>query len=403
MRRFLGFGCALALAVPLLAQDDSAEENRRLLEKWRADPVHAARLQHDLAVFQRLSPERQQRLRKLDRDLQEENPALRARLGRVLQRYTDWLDRLPEAERRSIEQAPDRKARLERIAEIRRREWTRRLPQARREQLAKLPEDQRKEQTHKLWQEQWESRADWLVALRHDEIFKREEQAPVRLAILPADVQKFYEESLRPLLSKAEEKRLRDAEGKWPRYLRTLVELADTHPLSVLGPIGPTGLNPPKDMVQLPPRLKEAMLGPKASKSLQHLRKLLEHADGRWPEAGVVLRDWASRAKKPNWQLDQRFMPSHAYQLPPFVQQFLEKRLLPALDEEDRVRLKNTEGHWPAYPRLVIELAHKHNLTVPTDKALPGAFKFWDAYRVRSVTAPLQPGEKYDPLALSDQ
>ena len=85
----------LAVAVPLLAQedlDDRTEENRKLLEKWRQEPAHLARLQHDLAFFQQLSSERQQRLRKLDRDLQEENPAQRARFGRVLQRYADWLD-----------------------------------------------------------------------------------------------------------------------------------------------------------------------------------------------------------------------------------------------------------------------------------------------------------------------
>ena len=96
--------------------------------------------------------------------------------------------------------------------------------------------------------EQWETRIDLQIALRHGEVLKREEAVPVRLSMLPADVQKFVEENLRPLLSKAEEKRLKEAEGKWPRYLRTLVELADTHPISVLGPIGPTGLNAPKDM-----------------------------------------------------------------------------------------------------------------------------------------------------------
>ena len=139
------------------------------------------------------------------------------------------------------------------------------------------------------------------------------------------------------------------------------------------------------------------------NKSHLHLRKRLEDADGRWPEAGVVLRDWASRAKKQVWQLDARYTPSRPHQFPPVVQQFLEKKFLPALDEEDRVRLKNAEGHWPAYPKLLVELAVKHNLTIPTDKGLPGAFEFWDRYRVRSVTGPTGPGQKYDPLALTKE
>ena len=68
-------------------------------------------------------------------------------------------------------------------------------------------------------------------------------------------------------------------------------------------------------------------------------------------------------------------MPSRPHQFPPCVQQFLEKRLVPALDEEDRIRLKTAEGHWPAYPKALVDLANKHNLTVPTDKGLPGTFE----------------------------
>lgn len=403
MRRFFGLAAIFALAVPLLAQDDRMDENRQLLEKWRHEPAHAVRLQHDLAVFNRLSSEHQQRLRKFDRDLQEENPAMRARLARVLQRYAEWLDRLPEEERRSIEQAPDRKARLQRIAAIRQQQWIGRLPRAQQDLIKKAPEGNRAELARKLWKEQWEARADWQVVQRHGAVLKREEQAPVRLSMLPADVQKYYEQSLRPLLSKAEENRLEKAEGKWPRYLRTLVELADTHPLAVLGPIGPTGVNAPKEMVQLPPKLKELIGSPKSGKSLQHLRKVLEQADGRWPESGVALRDWANRAKKPGWQLDSKYTPSRPHEFPPTVQQFLEKKLLPALEEEDRIRLKNTEGHWPSYPKLLVELSRQHNLTVPTDKGLPGTFEFWDGYRVRNVTGPMEPGQKNDPLALTKE
>ena len=84
MRRSLGIGSILALAVPLLAQADRTEENRKLLEKWRQDPTHLTRLRHDLGVFLQYSPEHQQRLRQFERDLHEENPAL-ARMGRVLE------------------------------------------------------------------------------------------------------------------------------------------------------------------------------------------------------------------------------------------------------------------------------------------------------------------------------
>ena len=63
------------------------ERNRQLLEKWRANPEHSARLQQELRAFQTLPPERQEQLRRLDRALREENSATSARLQRVLEHH----------------------------------------------------------------------------------------------------------------------------------------------------------------------------------------------------------------------------------------------------------------------------------------------------------------------------
>src|SRR5215472_310098 len=101
--RLLAGWVFLAAAMRALAVSDSPagedpqavlEQNRRLLEKWRADPDHYRRLKQDYAAFQAMPPERQTRLRQLDLDLHAEDPAAQARLLAVLERYVSWLDKL---------------------------------------------------------------------------------------------------------------------------------------------------------------------------------------------------------------------------------------------------------------------------------------------------------------------
>ena len=71
----------------------------------------------------------------------------------------------------------------------------------------------------------------------------------------------FVEKNLRPLLSKEEEKLLLDAEGKWPRFPRILVELADNHPLSVVGPVGWTHIvDLPGAGLRLPGKVRERLV-----------------------------------------------------------------------------------------------------------------------------------------------
>src|SRR5437870_13485302 len=116
-------GRILVLAVllgglPWLAQADSGpdelEQNRRLLEKWRTNPDHEARLRRDLKAFLALPYDRQQQLRTLDRELSEEDSAGYARLQRVVERYADWLRNLPEADRQQIVTAASAEERLKR-------------------------------------------------------------------------------------------------------------------------------------------------------------------------------------------------------------------------------------------------------------------------------------------------
>src|SRR5437879_3662833 len=131
----------LLIALPLVALadgNDEQERNRKLLEKARSDPQHYARLLQDFQAFLALPEEKQKELRKLDRDLHDEDSAGYARLQRVLERYNDWLQRLPEAERQKLESAADSKEKLRLIKEMRERQWIGRLPRTYQEELARL-------------------------------------------------------------------------------------------------------------------------------------------------------------------------------------------------------------------------------------------------------------------------
>ena len=51
--------------------------------------------------------------------------------------------------------------------------------------------------------------------------------------------------------------------------------------------------------------------------------------------------------------------------------------LLPKLATDDRKALDKLTGKWPEYPRKLLELARKHDLSVP-GVTLPGEPSQWD-------------------------
>src|SRR5262249_7061682 len=147
-----------------------------------------------------------------------------------------WMEHLPPADRQRLEAAPDSTERLRRIQELRERQWLDRLPRALRDEVQKLPPDQRPARIAELRQEERRRREEWQVAMRHwDELMQKRPQ-PARLEEFPAEVRSFVQETLLPMLSREERDRLQQAEGRWPHYPRTLVELSDKHPILLPGP-----------------------------------------------------------------------------------------------------------------------------------------------------------------------
>src|SRR4051794_7244310 len=110
MRRFVPLlltATLLGAALPVLAVPDAApddlEHNRRLLDRYRADPDHYNRLVPDLRAFQALPADRQERMRQFDRDLHDQDSETQDQLWEVLQRYADWASHLQESDQKRID------------------------------------------------------------------------------------------------------------------------------------------------------------------------------------------------------------------------------------------------------------------------------------------------------------
>jgi hypothetical protein len=370
--RLLLLTLLLAGAVPAVSlpepTPEELEANRRLVERYRADPEHYARLKRDLKAFAALPPERQNRLRQLDQDLHEENTANLTRLWRVLDRYAAWLEHLPEAQRKEVENAPDARARLEVVRRLREEEWVKRLPEGKYKEVMNTPPENRPAVVAKLREAERRRRQEWqrAVSPREDPPWKR---GPLRSqADLPPEVRAYLTGTLLPLLTPEEKKTLTDAEGQAPQFGQTLLKLAESHPVglpgSVIGPMSFQDL--PKPFKQQVRKLRPAD------------RKRIEDAEGKWPDYAIAV----SEVLRKNGMLPQEMGPCHPRDkdFPPVVQAFIEKELLPKLDEKEKERLRDAEGKWPDYPRLLLELARRHNLQMP-GTPLPGPREFWERLR----------------------
>jgi len=137
------------------------ERNGQLLQKWKADPEHYARLQRDLHDFWALPKAKRRQLRQLDRTFHELDAKTQKRLWKIAERYTAWLERLPEAERQRIEQAKDTQERLQVIRTIREQQWLDRLPRKVRADLEKLPPTERAAHIAQLHKQERQQRLLW--------------------------------------------------------------------------------------------------------------------------------------------------------------------------------------------------------------------------------------------------
>jgi hypothetical protein len=382
----LGFGVLAPLRAVSEPAADEVEANRVRLLKLRDDPAAYAELLRQTSDFLRLPEERREQLIRLDRELREQPPAKGERLTMVLRRYAAWQQRLGEADRQRLRNAPTARDRLRVVRELREQDWVRRFPKAQRDLVARLPEREHSAMIRKIRQERQRQKDGWRLAARFwDELMKKS-PLPARLADMSRDVQTFFDEYLKPCLSPAELASLAAAEGRWPDYPRTLVELADRHPLALPGPTGP------KRAEELAARVKEllrkgmrnrlqAKLQPEAIDKL--LEKRLRRDEGKWPAYGTMVSGMARVNKA---LLPYELWPSRFIDLAAVTRQFVEMQLRPVLTPEEKKRLADAVGAWPRFPLAIQELAAAHRLRVPWH-SLPGPPEVWNKYRF-DVPAP---------------
>jgi hypothetical protein len=386
---FLLMLATLALAAaPLLAvseptPQEDLEQNRSDLERWRGNPEKYAALEQNTHAFLALPLERRKQMIKLDADLHEQPSAVQARLKNVLARYSDWLEHLDPAEQKKIREAPDRAARLKVVHDLREQEWFKRQPQKFHKDAEKMPPDERAKFIAELRRRERNRKRDWQVALRFWEEFQsgdpKKESLPASWSELNPKVRDYVEEYLKPLMLPEDWKRLMETKG-WPRFPQTLVELADKHPPSLLGPKGPMQLAqlPKKIRDLIPPRPK------KAAKKQDAVTKIYESANS-WPGFGQAVAQYL-RVKPPKKQaLDYEFWPNDADGLGKDAREFLDTTLMPLLSPKEQKDLARaaTRG-WPDYPRVLDELARNHHLQVPW-QTLPGSRTYWDKYRLKKT------------------
>jgi hypothetical protein len=382
---------ALSDGPPVEDPQSVLEQNRRLVEKWRADQDHFARLKRDHAAFLALPPERQARLRQLDHDLYAEDPATQARLLAVLERYVTWLEKLDDGDRAWIESAPDTQTRLQRVKTIRDRQWVKRLPRQVQEDLAKLPADKQPQRIAELRLGERQRRLEWFWAGHGRDAAALRRARPTRLAEFPPEVRSYYGVALSRILPKNEQARLHAAEGNWPLYARTLAKAMTTPPPELPGFPDKDKVWPTK-MLELPRDWRFALNsyfqaegnGQKGGQK-KALVPDYKHRQGQRRRLGSKAEKWPAFAleatkivRAENLKVESQLGPSKASEFAPLARTFIQTELLPKLSDGERKDLASKEGKWPEYPERLLELAKKLGLTMP-GTVRPCSPEFWDA------------------------
>jgi hypothetical protein len=376
------------LAAPLWAvpepTDDELKANRASLDEWRKHPEQLRRLRSDLKAFLKLPEARREQLLKFDLDLREQPAAAQARLMNLLERYTLWLEHLPESDRQTLEAAADKTARLAIIRALRDEEYMRTQPRTVRAQWKALAPPAQADFIRKTRQEERQRRQEWQVARRFWKQLTAKQVLPARSTDFDERDREGINEYLVPLLSNDERERLKKAEGQWPAYTTILVELADKHPLALPTDDGPRYLN------KLPRALQKrfALPIPNPFAGGQSLATYLKPAEGKWPDfpraVTTVNKQFQHVLKSP---LPRELWASGYASLLDPMKEYVDKSLKPVLTDREAQDLASAEGNWPEYPLEIQKLAQRHELPRPPwETALSGPPERWADYRAVNLS-----------------
>jgi hypothetical protein len=238
MRLFLTAPFVLLAAAIALPARDAALDRRPA--RRAAEPDTRERLQEYLAAYRRLSPDVRKRVRQLDKDIQDEDPATRSRLLGVMQRYALWLSRLSDEDRKRIDDAPAGPERIRVIREVMEQQWRESLPPARKQQLAKATDAERATLIDRWHKEDQKRQEERVLAQRQMQELGNPEAAARRRQFREA-VERFVKTDLEPKLTPKEKRVLQNVGGRRGGtgtyvYLHQVWVFSEAHHLTPPGP-----------------------------------------------------------------------------------------------------------------------------------------------------------------------
>jgi hypothetical protein len=351
---------------------DQLALQRHQLEDKRKNPEIMTRLRKNLAAFDALDEANKARIIKLDEQLRQEPVKAQTRVWNVLERYVDWLERLPEEDRQKVIKTTDPARRLAVIHALRDQEWMRFQPKPFREIWTNLEGPDRAKYVKEKRNEELRRHHQWQLAARFWTDLEGKKPLPGRLSDYSEKVQHYVKDYLMVLITEEEKQQLARAEGHWPEYPQTLVAIASRYPSALPPPRLP--MQPDKLPAPVLARVTEKKGGSGKSKLIVSLRK----AENREEFASMVV---LHGTKKGNQPFEFEFWACNHHSLLAPMKDFVDKTLKPVLNNTEKKALFDSEGTWPYYPETIKELSEKHHLRPPWH-ILPEADKWkWDRYR----------------------
>jgi hypothetical protein len=347
------------------------------------------------ALFKSFPTARQQQLRTLDQQFHDLPLPERDHLGRVLETYAVWADRLADADRRELLSAPTPAARLDAVRRLREKTWRDALPAKTKDLLKRTQSsEERLEYVEKLRADERARAEEWAIARRQWDTLHHPEKKPWPFSDprLADEVTEYVRTVFKADLARTEPKdfpiscRLtrdeflelkarHDAatkDGNWFWYGLYLHRLAGLHPYL------PEPAQKPMiaDVSGLPPGVNKKAVLPLDRRNTR----------GKWPEFVLEVADGLRRTGHP---VPESLGPCRPEEFKPPVQQFLAESLFPKLTPADKEALKKLEGKFPDYPRQVVEVATRYDESIP-GVMLPGKPTLW----ARNYSLPSQPRKK---------
>jgi hypothetical protein len=335
-------------------------------------------------AFRALPAARQQAVRDLDRQLRGLDGPTRDQRYRVLEAYTIWLEKLPEAERKQVLAADTARRRLDEVRKLRNQQWLDALTASQRAKLNGLPASSQADLIRQWREEEQTHREEWAFYRTYaDDVVANKTPWPFDSPSRQKDVIEFVRTAFR--LDDEKARRLEEGERvrynaslalateqggwmPWYAYGRNVYAATKKYERFLL-PEPATG-EPVTRYEQLGPRVERFFDKGKGRTTTQFLV-------GKWPDFALAVNAYATSEKGDKIPL-LVLGPAKPSEFKEPLRHFVTRELIPALSPGDRKALEALEGKWPEYPSAVVRLARQCDLSAP-GLMLPGSPKRWDA------------------------